>query len=81
MDKKQPAHEIRLGAVKATLWENQTDNGARYNVSFARLYKDGEQWKRSDSFGRDDLLLVAKVSDQAHSWIFEHTVAERQRAS
>jgi hypothetical protein len=44
----------------------------RLEVSTAsRLHKDGETWKRSDSFGRDDLLLVAKVADQAHSWIFE----------
>ena len=71
MSKKKPAHEIRIGAVKATIWENQTDRGVRHNVTVSRLYKSDEEWKQTDSFGRDDLLLVAKVVDQAHSWIFE----------
>ena len=26
----------------------------------------------SASFGREDLPLLAKVCDRAHSWIFEH---------
>ena len=49
---------------------NETENGVRFNVTFSRLYKDGDQWQSTDSFGRDDLLQVAKVADQAHSWIF-----------
>jgi len=73
MSKQKPAHEIRLGSIKATIWENETPNGVRYNVTVARLYKDGDEWKRSESFGRDDLPLVAKVVDQAHNWIFEQS--------
>ena len=38
---------------------------------FERLYKDGDEWKRTDSFGRDDLPLVAKVADLAHLWIHQ----------
>ena len=64
-----PVHEIRLGAIKAAIWQNDTQNGVRHNVTVSRLYKDGDDWKQTDSFGRDDLLLVAKVVDQAHSWI------------
>ncbi len=71
MDKQKPVHEIRLGSIKAAIWQNQTENGTRYNVTVARIYKDGEQWKSTDSFGRDDLLLLGKVVDQAHTWIFE----------
>ena len=70
---KRPAHEIRLGAIRAAIWQNQTQNGSRYNVTIARLYKDGDQWKDSASFGRDDLLLVAKVAGEVHSWIFQQT--------
>ena len=69
--KQQPVHEIRLGAVKAATWENETSVGVRHNVTVSRLYKEGEEWRNTDSFGRDDLPLVAKVVDQAHSWIFE----------
>jgi len=64
-----PAHEIRLGAIRAAIWANKTENGTRYNVTFERSYRDGETWKSSSSFGRDDLLVVAKAADQAHTWI------------
>lgn len=64
-------HEIRLGRVKATIWENQTEQGPRHNVTVSRLYKDGDEWKQSAGFGREDLPLVAKVVDRAHTWIHE----------
>ena len=69
---QRPVHEIRMGRIKATIWENETENGSRYNVNLTRLYKDDDQWKDSTGFGRDDLLLVAKVADLAHTWIFGH---------
>jgi hypothetical protein len=55
---------------------NETENnGPRFNVKLSRIYKDGEAWKSTDSFGRDDLLLVSKVADQAHSWIHQQEQA------
>lgn len=69
MSKDKPVHEVRLGAIKAAIWKNDTQNGVRYNTTFSRLYKDGEEWKATDSFGREDLLIVAKIADQAHTWI------------
>lgn len=70
--KARPVHEVRMGRIKAAIWENDTQNGMRHNVTVSRLYKDGDQWKDSNSFGRDDLPLVLKVVDQAHSWIFQN---------
>ena len=71
MAKQKPAHEIRLGRIKATIWENESEQGTRYNVTVNRLYKDGDEWKQTASFGREDLPLVAKVVDMAHSWTYE----------
>lgn len=70
---RRPVHEIRMGRIKAAIWENDTREGLRHNVSLSRIYKDGEIWKDSTSFGRDDLPLVAKVADLAHSWVFENS--------
>ena len=69
--KQKPVHEIRLGRIKAAIWANETDNGTRHNVTITRLYKDGDEWKTSTSFGREELPLVAKVADMAHSWIYQ----------
>lgn len=79
--KKAPVHEVRVGRVRAAIWENDTQNGPRHNVTLSRLYKDGDEWKDSQSFGRDDLPLVAKVSDLAHSWIFGVTPEQKAEAS
>ena len=65
----RPIHEVRLGAITAAVWRNETEVGVRYNATFSRLYKDGDQWKSTESFGRDDLLTLAKVADNTHSWI------------
>ena len=47
-------------------------DGPAYNATVSRLYKDDDQqWKTSESFGRDDLLLLAKVLDLAHTWVSE----------
>jgi hypothetical protein len=68
-EKTRPVSEVRVGTIKAAIWRNETEGGPRHSVTFERLYKDGEAWKSSGSFGREDLLLLAKVSDLAHSKI------------
>ena len=70
--KTKPVHEVRLGRIKAAIWANETDNGVRHNVTITRRYKDGDEWKTSTSFGREELPLVAKVADLAHTWIYQH---------
>lgn len=75
---RRPVHEIRMGRIRAAIWENQTENGSRYNVTLSRLYRDGDQWKDSTSFGRDDLPLVMKVVDRAHNWAFEQNVPRKE---
>ena len=69
----KPVAEFKLGLVKALVWKNETANGVRHNVTIARLYKQDDEWKETASFGRDDLPLVAKVVDRAHSFIFEQS--------
>jgi hypothetical protein len=71
-NKQKPIHEVRFGAIKAAVWANTHENVTRYNVTLSRIYKDGDEWKSSESFGRDDLPLLCKVADQAHTWIFTH---------
>ncbi len=74
----RPVHEIRLGSVKVSIWKNPTEHGARHSLRASRLYKDGENWKSTDSFGRDDLLALAKVIDEAHTWIWRQEHAANQ---
>jgi hypothetical protein len=70
-EKTKPIDEIKLGSIVASIWKNESLSGSYFNVTVTRLYKDGDTWKRSDSFGREDLLLVGKVLDLSHTRIYQ----------
>lgn len=40
-----------------------------YSVTAYRLYRDGEQWKRSSRFGTDAIPLLRLALDEAYAWI------------
>ena len=71
----QPVHAIRHRNLKASVWRNQTETGPMYNVTVTRSYREGDAWHDSHSFGYDDLMNVAKLLYDAHSFI----TAERSR--
>ncbi len=72
MEKKKPVKVVRMGNVRAAIWENGIENDrVRYSVTFSRLYRDGEQWRDSSSFGRQELLLLMKVADLAHTFLHQ----------
>jgi hypothetical protein len=79
-ERQRPAHEVRLGRIKAAIWANSTDQGVRYSVTVTRLYKDQEsgEWRTSTSFGRDDLLLVAQVAEMALVWVYQQNQSQTQ---
>ena len=64
-----PVHEIRHRNVRATIWKNDTAKGPMYNVTLSRMYRDGDLWKDSQSFGYDDLMNLAKLLFDAHTHI------------
>ena len=77
----KPVAELRIGAVKATVWENDVGGIPRCNVTFSRVYRDGAQWKTTQSFGFSKLLTLAKLADQAHTLIAERNVDAAQAGS
>jgi hypothetical protein len=76
-----PVKTFRLGRIKAAVWENEGEQKF-YNVTFARTYVDeANNYHDSDSFSRDDLPLVAKLADQAHTFIFERLAEVKTKQS
>lgn len=70
---QQPSHEIRLGAIRATIWENGREGeDAWYRITTSRLYKDGDAWRGTQSFRPNDLPALGKVLDLAHNWLWEN---------
>ncbi|MEJ2147622.1 MAG: hypothetical protein P8020_21080 [Acidobacteriota bacterium] len=71
MANTKPSATVRIGSIKAAIWANDNSGGTHYSVTFQRLYREDDTWKTSRSFGRDDLLVLAKVADLAYSRILE----------
>jgi hypothetical protein len=71
----QPIQEIRLGRIRAAIWANQTEEGVRHNIIFTRVYKTGQQWHDTATFGRDDLLLISQAAELALQWIMDQEPA------
>ena len=81
--KERPVKVIRMRNLRANIWANRLPSGdLAYNVTLDRLWRGDDEtndggevtkkgeWHQSQSFGRDDLLLVAKVADLCHTWIY-----------
>ena len=74
---KTPAQVIRLGRLTATIWENHTPpHGKWFSVTFKRSYKEGNQWKSAQTFGRDEVLVVAELARLSYLWISKQQGAD-----
>ena len=70
-EKKKPFHRVRLGNITAAIWDNKTKDGRLwFNVTVERSYMDGDQWKDTSTFRRDDLPILAKAVDMAYAWLW-----------
>jgi hypothetical protein len=68
----KPEKVIRLRGVSASVFANraETDHGEVifHKVAVQRTYKEGEEFKTTTSFGRDDVPVLREVLRQA--WVF-----------
>ena len=57
--KNAPVHNEKVGGIKVSTWENKSKEGVPfYTVSIQRSYKDGNDWKNTDSYRINDLPKV-----------------------
>ena len=67
---KPPVAKLRLGRINASIWERVTEKGNLYSVTFERRYRDAHgAWHSTHSYDVGDLLVLAKLADQAHTKI------------
>jgi hypothetical protein len=73
---------MKLGHIRAAIWKNTTESGVFYGVTFERVYRaeDGS-WKSAYSYGREDLLNLAKLADTAHTEVDALVKADRRPSS
>src|ERR1700687_820309 len=70
--KNAPVAKVSVGLQTASIFKNESEGRAFYNVSFDRRYRTADgNWKSTSSYGRDDLLSLAKLADLAHTKVLE----------
>lgn len=75
---KRPVHEVRNRNIRAAVWQNETEKGVMYNVTFSRSWRDDKgEWHDSDSFAFGDLMNLAKAAMDAHTAIASAMNRER----
>lgn len=73
----RPVWEKRMGKITCSIWSHQGDDSRDwFSVTFSRLYKEDNSWKRSQSFGKIDLPLVARLASLAQDWIYAQSQSE-----
>ncbi len=68
----QPIKRIKIGAVSATIWANESESGTlRYSITIVRNYLKDDSWHETSSFSVSDLPIVAKLTDLALAKVLE----------
>lgn len=69
----KPVTTLRDGAIKATVWANESDKGTFYSVDVVRGYKDSAtgEWKDVASFSGGDVLRASNLLAKAYNYTLD----------
>lgn len=73
----RPAAAVRDGALKATVWRNDSESGPWYSVDLIRSYRTDAGWQDTTSLRSDDLPRVAFLTQRAYEAVRELREADR----
>ena len=75
----KPAKTFREGAIGVSVWERQGKNGAFYDFTVSRSYKDGENGSAyAATFRADNTEAIVRVIGEAAVWIRERSASNGQ---
>ncbi len=78
----QPILKLQDGLLSATIWKNQRENGShRYSVTLTRSFKQGDDWRESNSFSRMEALRISRLAGFAYDEILLMVESDRRNAS
>ena len=68
----KPEKVFRHRNLSASIFRNEAKNGGKfYSVVMQRAYKDGDEFKHSSSFTRDEIPVVRHLLDLAWKYVLE----------
>ncbi len=69
----KPEKKFSCGSISASIWANtKVVSGEKvkiYSVTINKAYKEGEEWKYTNSFNIEDLPKVALVANEAYKYM------------
>ena len=69
----KPEKKFSCGSISASIWANTKvvtgETVKFYSVTINKAYKEGEEWKYTNSFNIEDLPKVALVATEAHKYM------------
>lgn len=65
----KPVDRFHEGSIHVSIWEKTGAKGLFRTASFQLRYRDGEEWRTSNSYGLTDLENMEKAAREAHARI------------
>ncbi len=69
----KPVKKFRCGPIAANIWTEakviESEMVTFHSIKIDKAYKDGEEWKHTNSFSAEDLPKVALVASEAYKFI------------
>lgn len=62
-----PIIVLRDGSLKASVWENDGENGKYLTTTFAKTYSNDGDPQDTQSFGKSDLLAISELARRAYT--------------
>ena len=77
----RPIITIRDGALKASIWENKTDDGKTFHsVTFGRTFTaEDNSVKSANSFSGGDILKISRLAEKAYDQIASLRLQQSQQ--
>ncbi|MBW3599742.1 MAG: hypothetical protein KY475_21035 [Planctomycetes bacterium] len=74
----KPVKTFRFKGVAASVFENVSEDGESrfHKVSVQRIYKQGDEFRSTNSFGRDELPIAVLLMQRAWEFILERESAK-----
>lgn len=60
-----PVRKFRVGNVTAAVWANE----GVYSVTMQKSYKEGEEWKNTETLFHGDIMNAVKALERAEEFI------------
>ena len=72
-ENNKPEQKFRVGGLTATIWKNvkeyKSEKQEYFTVSFEKSYKNGEEWKKTNSLMAQDVPKAILVLQKAFEFI------------